>query len=196
MEYTVQAIAKADFADWITVAAYGAAAVVCILAWRRASRGETRQGSAIDARFWAVSAIALIALGINELLDLQTLLTAIGKAHAQANGWYEDRRPVQYAFIVGLAVASLIAVAAMFYWGRKTSAAIRFALAGFILIGVFIVFRAASFHHLDQWLGSGFQAFNLGSVQEVAGIVIIAAAALFYSPSGANSHRIKPEEPE
>ena len=40
--------------------------------------------------------------------------------------------------------------------------------------------RAASFHHLDELLGRGMPEFNWGSIQEMAGILIVAAAAALY----------------
>lgn len=173
-EYWHKAIADADAADWITVAAYGLAAW---LSWRASTHVRT-DAARIEQYFWQVSAAALIALGINELLDLQALLTGLAKAHAQANGWYEGRRQVQYIFVIALAVVAVAATALLTWWTRRMPNPIRWAMLGFASIGAFIVVRAASFHHIDDLLGSGWQAFNLGSIQEMAGIAIIGVSAL------------------
>jgi len=58
---------------------------------------------------------------------------------------------------------------------------VRLALVGLVFLGLFVLVRAASFHHLDELLGRGSPDFNWGSIQEMAGIVIVAAAALLYS---------------
>jgi hypothetical protein len=122
----------------------------------------------------------MVLLGINELLDLQTLLTLAGRAHAKANGWYPEHRRVQLFFVVGLAAVALTAGMAMLWLIRRAPAAVRLALAGLIFIGLFVLLRAASFHHMDRYLGYGFASFNWGSVQEMAGILIVAVAAILY----------------
>lgn len=177
-------IENADMADWLTVTAYALAAV---LAWRAGKRAPRR--AKLERWFWQASALALALLGINELLDLQTLLTAIGKAHAQANGWYEGRRQVQYLFIVALTGAALIGAAMALWLTRRMAKPVQVALLGFGFLAVFIVFRAASFHHFDELLGSGWDRFNWGSVQEMIGIAIIGTAALTYGSARSRRRR-------
>ncbi len=177
-------IAKADAADWITVTAYLIAAILSIQAAQQAwLRRESR-----DTLFWRVTVVLLLFLSVNELLDLQTLLTAIGRQYAVQNGWYEERRQVQYLFIIGLSGLGVIAGIFMLWWTRHTDNAVRFALAGLALIGLFILFRAASFHHFDELLGRGNPAFNLGSIQEIAGILIVASSAILYKTGYRRKH--------
>jgi hypothetical protein len=170
-------IAGADMADWITVAAYLFAAVLSVRAARHARlRREQR-----ESLFWRFVAVLLVLLGINELLDLQALLTLVGRAHAKATGWYEGRRQVQEVFVVSLTVAAVVLGAVMLWLIRRTHPAVRLAFAGLVFIGLFVLLRAASLHHLERIMGLGLAAFNLGSVQEMAGILIVAAAAWFYA---------------
>lgn len=169
-------IAHADMADWVTVAAYLLAAIFCAQAARHAwIRREMR-----DRIFWNITAILLIFLGVNELLDLQTLLTTLGRAHAKANGWYGDHRRIQYFFVIGLSVTAVLVGIAAVLLIRRTHPAMRLALAGLVFIGVFVILRAASFHHLDDILGSGAPEFNWGSIQEMTGILIVGMAAALY----------------
>jgi len=96
-------IAKADMADWVTVAAYLLAAMFSIRAARHARlRREGR-----ERVFWQFTAVLLVFLGINELLDLQALLTFVVRAYARSSGWYGERRPAQYLFVIALAVAAV-----------------------------------------------------------------------------------------
>jgi hypothetical protein len=191
INFVVLALADADFADWITVAAYLLAAIFCWLAGRRSAATGHRK----ERRFWIISALALIFFGVNELLDLQTLISTVGRDVAEAGGWYEDRRPIQYAFVAALGLAALVFGLGLLRWTRAMSKAVRTALLGFVFIGVFILFRAASFHHLDQLLGSGFQAFNMGSIQEMIGIFIVGGAALFGGKGKAETARVKAVAP-
>jgi hypothetical protein len=72
----------ADAADWTTVAAYMLAAALSV-------RADVHAGTAREPRerlFWRATAALLSFLGLNDLLDLQMLLTTIGREHAIANG--------------------------------------------------------------------------------------------------------------
>jgi hypothetical protein len=169
-------IAQADLADWVTVAAYLLAASLAARAAGRAALAR-RAG---DRLFWRLTASLLVLLGINELLDLQTLLTSVARAHAKSNGWYEQRRSVQYAFVMMLAAGTVLAGIATLWLTRYAHPAVRLALAGLGFIGLFIVLRAASFHHLDELLGRGSPRFNWGSLQEMAGILLVGVAATLY----------------
>ncbi len=170
-------IAHADMADWVTVAAYLLGA--CLSA--RASWHAWLQRLPHETWFWRLTAVLLLFLAINELLDLQTLLTMIGRAHAKAHGWYPQHRKIQYIFVIALALGAFVTGAVILWLTRQMHAGIRLALAGLLFIGLFILFRAASFHHLDDILGRGATEFPMGSIQEIAGILIVAAAALLYS---------------
>lgn len=170
-------VERADIADWVTVGAYLIAALLCA----RAAGQARPRGQARERMFWRITAAFLIFLGINELLDLQTLLTSAARAHAKANGWYGERRQVQYAFVLALGAAALGAGIAILWLTRRTHAAVRLALGGLIFIGLFVLLRAASFHHLDEILGRGAPAFNWGSIQEMTGILMVAGAAMIYA---------------
>lgn len=170
-------IAHADMADWVTVAAYLLAAILC----SRAGRHAWLRRNSREKIFWRFTAILFVFLGINELLDLQTLLTMVGRAHAKANGWYPDHRKIQYIFVVALAIGAVLFGAAILWLTRRTHYGVRLALGGLVFIGLFILLRAASFHHLDDILGRGATDFPLGSIQEMAGILLVSAAALLYT---------------
>lgn len=170
------AIASADMADWVTVVTYLAAALLAARAasdaWLRRERRENL--------FWRLTAILMVLLGINELLDLQVLLTTAGRAYARSAGWYGEHRPLQYAFVVSLSAAAAFIGIVTVWLMRQAHRAVRLALLGLVFIGLFVLLRAASFHHLDDFLGRGNPVFNLGSIQELAGILIVALAAALY----------------
>ena len=170
-------ITHADFADWITVFAYGLAAILALRAAGTANlRREPRERA-----FWIAAALLMAFFGVNELFDFQTVLTAVGKAWAQAGGWYEQRRLYQAEFITALAAAMIATGLALVWLVRRTHRAVRLALFGMVFIGSFVLMRAASFHHVDALLGMGPASFNWGSIQEMTGIVIVAAAAHAYA---------------
>lgn len=179
IEARLAAVGEADLADWLTVGAYLLAA---LLAWRAAAAAWLSRHRR-DRVFWLITAVLLCFLGINELLDLQTLLTDIGRAHAKTNGWDDRQRQVQYIFVVALGFVAVAAGLGMLWLTRRTHPAVRLALVGLVFIGLFVLLRAASFHHLDDLLGRDALLFNWGTLQELAGIAIVGFAALHYARS-------------
>lgn len=169
-------IAQPDLADWVTVAAYLIAAMLTA----QAAGCALLRRLARERMLWRIATLALILLGINELLDLQTLLTSIGRAHAKANGWYEKRQAVQNVFVIGLGSGALLVGAGPLWLMKDIHAALRVAFAGFVFIGLFVLARASSIHHLELAFESGPSMFNAGSIQEMVGILIVAAAAARY----------------
>lgn len=164
-------------ADWLTVTAYLCTAALSVNAASRAWLRRARR----DRLFWQIVTGLMVFLAVNELLDLQTVLTMAGRAHAKAAGWYGAHRQVQYVFVLGLTALAAITGLCMLWLTRRAEFAVRLALVGLVFIGLFVLLRAASFHHLDELLGSGAPEFNWGSVQEMVGISLVACAALLYN---------------
>jgi len=162
---------------WVTVVAYFVAAFLC---WR-AARKSSHSGPmfARTRWFWWLFTVVLVLLGINKQLDLQTWLTLFGKHLAQTEGWYEQRRTYQAAFIGAVALAGLASLGAMAVLAGNTTRAKRLALAGGIFLGCFILIRASSFHHVDQMLGMDFEGIKVNWILELGGIACIGLAALF-----------------
>jgi hypothetical protein len=163
---------------WLTVALYLIAAAMC---WRAAvlARGvrwpEYTRGEPL---FWLCCAVFLLCLGINKQLDLQTWFTIVGKSIAQQTGWYAERRVVQMAFIVVIAFFGLVLGAIGAWWTTRLSRACRINFLGAVFLGVFILIRAASFHHVDQMLGFRFAGVRMNVLLEMGGTICMAAAAL------------------
>jgi hypothetical protein len=162
---------------WLTVVAYLIGAALC---WRRAviirgvrwpsyGRGEPL--------FWLVCTVFLLALGINKQLDLQTWFTVFGKELAKDMGWYAERRIVQGAFVALLGIAGLVLTAVGMWWTKQLSVASRVAFAGAVFLGIFIMVRAASFHHVDQMLGVRLAGLRLNVLLEMGGIACMGVAA-------------------
>jgi hypothetical protein len=157
---------------WVVVGAYALTAALAIVA---AFGAETRP----ERRFWAIVTSTSIFLGFNKQLDLQTYLTDAIRQMAIRGGWYEHRRPVQAAFI---AFDALIAVGVGVYFMRLAVAAgarVRIATVGLVLLGAYILLRAASLHHVDSLLGrlvNGVKAHNYVELSCI--LVVIVGAGL------------------
>ena len=120
----------------------------------------------------------LFLLGINKQLDLQILLTQAGRWLAWYQGWYADRRGVQFAFliVVGLVTSSALILALVRLRPHfRSGKGLRGTLGGFALLMCFVAMRAASFHHLDHFLGWGPSGFVLNHILELSGTLLVAA---------------------
>ena len=143
----VPGIGDPTVGGWVTVAAYFAASLACFLMHRRS------RSVAVASGIWGVLSLALLFLAINKQLDLQTLLTVAGRSVAKSQGWYEQRRSVQSAFIASLGAAGFLCVGAVAYALRRAPRSAWLALCGLMFLGGFVLIRAASFHHVDSLLG-------------------------------------------
>jgi heme/copper-type cytochrome/quinol oxidase subunit 4 len=170
------AISDPSALGWLAVACYFAAAALAARAWRVA--GLKVSGASRERSFWLVVGLVLCALGINKQLDLQSLLTQAAKIHAIANGWYDDREALQYAFVAGLALAMGLTVAALGFVLWNCHASVKLAAVGLGLTAIFVWMRAAAFHHVEDLLAPS--AYGAGRIFEFAGIAITAAGAFWY----------------
>ena len=155
---------------WVIVAAYLAAALIAFAVSRSASRTE--------ARFWLGVSFLLVLLGFNKELDLQSLLTESGRTLTRAIGIYEQRRLLQGFFLLLLAGAAAFAIVRLTRLLRRSSTPARAAAVGIAILFAFILLRAASFHHIDEWVTIDVHGLRSGWWLELAGIVVIALSAL------------------
>jgi hypothetical protein len=92
-------------------------------------------------------------------------------------GWYEQRRMFQFWFITALLGAGLIALLVAAWLVRSAIRPNLLTLAGAVFLGVFIMIRAASFHHVDKLLGLQLGGFRMNWALELSGIFLIVAGA-------------------
>jgi hypothetical protein len=103
---------------WITVIAYFGTALLAYRALRFHSRNFGSKSASTNAQalvgFWLLITGALVLLGINKQLDLQSWFTEVGRDLARAQGWYEGRRSVQALFVAALVFLGLIGTTVLF----------------------------------------------------------------------------------
>jgi hypothetical protein len=159
---------------WVTVALYLLAAVSC---WISARELVLEDIASNERRaWWAISALFL-ALGINKQLDLQSALTETGRVLAHYQGWFEQRQLVQLAFIALVAIICLIAAIALLLWTRSAPTPARLALIGTSMVLGFVLIRAASFHHVDQFIGQRILGLRWNWILEMSGISLVLFAS-------------------
>jgi hypothetical protein len=155
---------------WTTVVAYGLAAWYCYLCQKNTEYRPQRT-------FWLGMALLMAILGVNKQLDLQTWFTQTGREIAIEYGWYERRRLIQMLFIAWLAIGAIVASSWIKRVVHSLDVHAKAASLGAVLLALFIVARAASFHHIDKLLGFSIDSVSVNAVLELAGIAVVALSA-------------------
>jgi hypothetical protein len=165
------------FVGFFTVAAYFSSSILCITYAVRMGRMPLSDQFVLQRRLWWGIAILLLLLGINKQLDLQTLITVVGRELAKQQGWYEKRRTIQVWFIVlvaGTGFFTLIFVGRVMHgmWQKNW-----LALVGLVILVCFILIRAASFHKIDRMLSWNLEGLKINWILELGGITCVGIAA-------------------
>ena len=124
--------------------------------------------------------LLLVLLGFNKELDLQSLLTEFGRTLTRAIGIYEQRRVLQGLFLLLLAGTATFGILRLTRMLRQSSTPAKTAAAGITMLFTFILLRAASFHHVDDWVTIDVRGLRSGWWLELVGVVVIALSALAY----------------
>jgi len=162
------------FMGWLITGSYLACAFVAALYATYLNQMEEKKAFQF---WWSISAI-MILLGVNKQLNLQTLLTEVGRQIANAQEWYDRRRVVQFMFISILSasfLASFIGLAIIF---RDMLRRYALAFCGLLFLLTYIIIRAASFHHISELIQYDLEGMKMNGVLELAGIYFVMWAGL------------------
>jgi hypothetical protein len=160
---------------WIITVLY---LLACLSCWKTSGlflRRDWRSQS--DTCFWIAISVAFFVLGLNKQLDLQSALTELGRIVALTAGWYEQRRTVQVYFVVAVAILCMATTMALFFWNRNANSQVRLAIGGCTSVLGYDLIRAASFHHVDNFIDAHIFGFTWNWMLEMSGIVVVLLAS-------------------
>lgn len=174
------------FFGWATVLLYFLASFSTGYQAKLASKNQE------NSYFWLGLTILLIFLGLNKQLDLQTNLTEWLRSTSKAHGWYEQRRGLQLVFVslMGLTIPLLlISLRAFLYnsWQRY-----KLTWIGVVLLLVFVLVRAASFHHVDTFFYKTIGSLRYYQALEMLAISLIIISTFVKNKSMALNLNAKP----
>lgn len=179
------AIGDPTAVGWLVFVAYALCALTCWRAYRSCRFGQYALARSVPsesvrlrrvALWWLCMAVLLSLLAINKQLDLQTLMTEVGRDLALAQGWYADRQRVQVTFIAILGLAFASATLALAWWLRSVMRRIALSVIGLTVTLSFVLLRAAEFQRLGGRLDQALDTW--GWLAELLGSALIGAAAL------------------
>jgi hypothetical protein len=161
-----------DFSGWLVTAGYVGSVVACFLAAARC-----RQNPALPsefARVWRGLGIVLLLLGLNQQLDLHDLLIEVGRAAAQTEGWYEQRRLVQRVFGAVVVLGLLLATAwALWRWSRFFRRH-KLTTVGLAILMGWLVLRVALIEHVGKRTALGWHVEAWRDYLELGSLVLVA----------------------
>ena len=166
-------IGDPTFMGWLTVAAYFCAAWLCLRVFKREAAAPAGRAS-----LWLLLAVAMAALGVNKQLDLQSLVTDVGRVLAKRQGWYESRTEVQAVFVRVILALGVASVVLLWFLTRGQFREFRWVLLGWAFLVSFVLIRAASLHVVDRLIGTRHGGLRVNWVLELAGITLIGLGAL------------------
>ena len=132
-----------------------------------------------ERRAWWSISFLFLSLGIGKLLDLQSVLTRTGRILAAREGWYSQRRPVQFELIIFDAAICLIALVILLILVRRAAASTRAALLGATFLIGFVSIRAISLHQVDRLIAHKVLGLSWNSILEIGGIIVVLLASLW-----------------
>jgi hypothetical protein len=166
-------IGDPTFFGWLTVLVYAVAIWVCFKKYQSLSQRHTLE----KPMFWLLLTLGLLLLGINKQLDLQTWFTQTFRDMSKAHGWYGQRRVIQVIFIVCVGLGFLIAMTVLRTYLARSFKQYKRTWMGISLLCLFILIRAASFHHMDLLISSSWFGLSLNVILENGALLLIIAGA-------------------
>jgi hypothetical protein len=167
-------IGDPTFIGWFTTVCYFAVAYLCYRNARNLQSQKTQRNVAV---FWWTITFVIVFFGFNKQLDLQILITDIGRRLAKSQGWYEYRRQLQRVFVIAIAVSGLTAITLIIWILRKRFQKLRIVFVGMAILFLFVVMRAGTFHHLDELIDYRLADLSFDWIFEISGLAVIGLGA-------------------
>ena len=170
------AIYRLRWSHGLVASAYGVAAWLCFL---NVQTEEEVQGS---GTLWCAATVLLCLLGVNVVLQADVFVTQTFRALAKSQGWYGQRRVLQYLLIGFLALAVLVALNSRTWLSQELRPDVQtntVAVSGGLLaLMLLLAVRLVSAHGTDSVLNVRLLGVSIGRFFELAGIAWVMWGAL------------------
>lgn len=158
---------------WVTFVCYFIAAALAYIAAVKYKKNDKK-----GFCFWGILSFLLIILGINKQLDTQTLLIQIGRIVSENQGWYSERRLVQFIFTCLITLAGFFVFVSIWWMLKNDLRSYLLPLTGILILFTFIIVRTAGCDHIDFFHKVNPFKISMNWVLELGGIGIICLAAV------------------
>ena len=156
--------------------------IVSVSCWRSARKLALNYASApFEHHVWQAIAALFFALCITRHFGLETALTEASRKLAFLEGWYNQRRGVQLAIIVLMAISFIFAEILLMIWSRNKSltASATLALMSATFVMAYLIIRSISFHSVDQIVGERLLGLSVNWILQLGGIGVVLMASVW-----------------
>jgi hypothetical protein len=138
----------------------------------------SREATARERHYWRLCGSLFLFQVVNTNLDLHALIWTTGRCLSHAQGWHDQRKEVQIAVLIGLAlIVALIMLVVLIVFFRNIFRNFLLTLGVAIAIG-FTMVKGISYHNLANFYGRPVGPFHVADFIEYSGIMLALIAAL------------------
>jgi hypothetical protein len=176
-----QAVYRLNASHGLVACAYGVAAWLCFM------NVEMTKETLVPCSIWCSATVLLCLLGANVVLQADVFVTQMCRALARLQGWYGQRRELQYLLIGSMAP---VVLGAGFWLFKRLEANAQPGSgavgAGLLALVLLLAVRAVSAHGTDAVLNARLVDVSLGRLFELSGIawVMVGASRNLRQPCG------------
>jgi hypothetical protein len=170
--YWIRYAGDFTFTGWFITAIYFIVFLLCILYLSKLNKNPAKHEKPyVHFRIFLTGCIFL--LGLNKQIDIQLLITDIGRTYSQAHGWYETRKYFQVEFLavfstIGLGLFFILCKALKNIWRS-----VFLPVTGLFILFSFVIIKASSLHILEHYFDKRIGGFNLFDISELTGLLCI-----------------------
>lgn len=171
-----QAIYHLSWSHGLVASAYGVASWLCFL---NVQTEEEAQGS---CALWCAATVLLCLLGANVVLQVDVFVTQTFRALARLQGWYGQRRVLQYLLISLIALTVLLALNSRLWLSQSFRSRAQThtgaVSAGLLALLMLFAVRLVSAHGTDAVLNVRLLGVSIGRLIELACLAWVMWGAL------------------
>jgi hypothetical protein len=168
-----RAISQLSWWHALIASGYGLAAWFCFL------NAQVTKEELVPCSIWCIAAALMCLLGANVVLQADEFLTQVCRALARLQGWYGQRRELQYRVIGLFALAALGVGFWLFQWfGNHSQRHTGVVSLGLLALLLLLAVRTVSAHGTDAVIYARFVGISMGRFFELTGIALVMSGAL------------------
>jgi hypothetical protein len=168
-----QAVYNLSWSHGLVASAYGVAAWFCFL------NVQTEDDVQESCALWCTATVLMCLLGVNVVLQADVFVIQMCRALAKLQGWYGQRRELQY-FVIGFIALIAFGLGRLIFQQPKhfTDTFPSSVSTGILALLLLLAVRVVSAHGTDAVINTRIAGLSMGRLFELVGISLVMCGAL------------------